>query len=117
MTEIGKEMLLREGKAKSLANIFSLNLMSKGIKKIQGLEDVVKLKELDLSCNEIEEIDNLMILKDLRILTLSSNKIQRIERLRFGYLTHLNLSYNEIGCIENMKNLKVFILKFNSLLS
>lgn len=53
-----------------------LDLSFNRIKKIQGLENLVKLKKLFLVSNKIEKIENLSHLKELEMLELGDNRIR-----------------------------------------
>ena len=67
----------------------------------KGLENLINLRELDLSNNDIEKIDGLSTLKRLRSLNLSFNKITKIEGLSgLKSLEILNLSNNLIESIS-----------------
>ncbi|MFA7070381.1 MAG: leucine-rich repeat domain-containing protein, partial [Sulfurimonas sp.] len=53
----------------------------KKISKIEGLDKLVNLNELDLSYNKISKIEGLEKLVNLKVLCLSYNKISKIEGL------------------------------------
>ena len=89
-----------------LANLEHLLLQRNKIIKIEGLEDLKKLKILNLSKNEISEIQNLTNLTNLEELDLSYNKINKIENLdSLEKLKVLSLENNKIKEIQNLENL------------
>ncbi len=91
-----------------LPNLQLLFLNSMGIQKIENLDNLTALTELDLSYNEIQRIENLENLTALTKLDLSKNQIMLIENLeKLDSLTDLNLKNNKIECIENLDNLKI----------
>lgn len=53
-----------------------LDLSFNRIRKIQGLESLVKLRKLFLVSNKIEKIENISHLKELEMLELGDNKIR-----------------------------------------
>ena len=57
-----------------------LFLYHNAIKKIEGLENCLKLEELNLSCNKIRKVENIgNLLVNLKSLMLSANKIEYFE--------------------------------------
>eukprot|EP00741_Cyanophora_paradoxa_P018375 tig00000204_g17742.t1 len=98
--------------------VFSLQLIRRGIRWIEGVEMCINLQELNLSGNAIEKIENLGTCAKLKRLILTSNKISRIEGLE-GCVTleHLALQDNQIHNIDDVsslaacKNLKSLFLK------
>ncbi|MBN1802155.1 MAG: leucine-rich repeat protein [Candidatus Lokiarchaeota archaeon] len=88
-------------------NIGDLDLSDNQLKEIKGLENLIKLKRLNLSNNNITEIEGIQHLSDLLHLDLSNNKIKKITNLEnCKKLEHLDLSGNDIEKIEGLENLK-----------
>ena len=89
------------------------------ITEIIGLNEQIKLTELDLSRNKIKNINGLENLVNLRKLTLSSNQISEISGLeRLVNLEELYLDENqikEINGLENLTNLRVLDLNNNQI--
>jgi len=82
----GNKIFVKNGK-------LDLNsLCIEDMSEIEGLNNLVRLQELDLSNNNLMHIDGLSSLMSLRRLDLSSNDIQEIRNL------------------ENLRNLKELIL-------
>ncbi|KKL56241.1 hypothetical protein LCGC14_2247380 [marine sediment metagenome] len=74
----------------------------KEITKIEGLERLVELFDLDLSYNNIREIRGLGKQSNLEILDLSNNKISEIKGLgTLNNLRILNLSNNKITIVPD----------------
>lgn len=74
------------------------------IEKIEGLENLINLEELNLSYNMISRIENLTNLQKLRDLNLADNNIRRIENLEsLPSLEVLNLNGNLISEIPQVK--------------
>lgn len=69
-----KEITKIEG-LERLVDLYDLDLSYNNIREIKGLEKQRNLEILNLSNNEISEIKGLLTLKNLRILDLSNNKI------------------------------------------
>ena len=120
---------------KRFNNLESLNLRSNHIKKLEGLENMTKLRYLYVEDNQINKIEcldklknlhslrfgesfhfysgnmihkieNLESLTELRVLELANNKIQKIEGLDLlKNLECLDLSYNKIEVIEGLEEL------------
>jgi len=71
--------------------------------KIENLENLINLRNLDLNENQISKIENLNKLTNLNSLYLGCNKISKIENLKkLVYLRSLNLYENQINKIENI---------------
>ena len=88
------------------------------IKKIEHLESLKELKDLDLSFNFIEKAEGLESLNHLSILKLNNNKIKYIKQLKeLNSLTILNLSNNMIRKglwnVKNISNLTHLYIKGN----
>jgi Leucine Rich Repeat. len=60
------------------------------LKKIEGLDKLINLEELNLSYNMITEIEGLENLKKLKDLNLAENNIQRIENIVITKNLHLH---------------------------
>nr|AKC94919.1 putative actin-related protein [uncultured organism] len=105
----------------NLVNLRELDLSKNfKIRKIRGLENIRDLEKLNLQGTSITEIRGLGTLTNLRELNISENNVIReikgLENLK--NLEVLNLSKNsliEIDGLENLKNLKVLNLSRNSL--
>lgn len=69
-----KEITKIEG-LERLVDLYDLDLSYNNIREIKGLEKLINLEELNLSNNKIFEIKGLLTLKNLRILDLSNNRI------------------------------------------
>ena len=88
--------------------IISLNFHAKSstlerIEKIDGLEKLVNLEELNLSYNMISRIENLENCLKLRELNLADNNIRRIENIeKLVHLESLNLNGNLIAEIPQV---------------
>jgi hypothetical protein len=100
----------------------ALSLKNKGvddIAEIVGLQDLIGLKQLDLSYNNISEIKNLETSKDLFSLDLSNNKLTQIKGLEtLQNLRFLKLSNNyirEIVGLSTLTNLMTLYLDKNSI--
>ncbi len=65
--------------------------------KIEGLENLTKLKRLYLNEQNIEKIEGLKHLTNLELLRLFGNKIERVENLPIDSLKGLDLSYNNLS--------------------
>ncbi|MBV7275764.1 leucine-rich repeat domain-containing protein [Clostridiaceae bacterium UIB06] len=100
-------------------NIISLDVSSKNIKDISGIENLINLQTLDLSHNEISDISAINGLSDLQNLNLSYNIIIDTSILRgLNNLQTLNLSNNEISdisTIQSLNNLKSLNLSNNKI--
>ena len=89
-----------------LTKLTELNIYYNRITKIEGLEKLTKLTRLDIGLNRIQKIEGLEKLTKLTKLGLSSNKISKIEGLEnLTKLTKLGLSSNKIVKIEGLENL------------
>lgn len=90
----------------ALMNLTQLNLGDNNIKKIGGLRHLAKLERLMLRGNRIAEIEGLEPLAQLTHLDLGDNHIREI--LGLGHLTklaQLALHGNRIGKIEGLETL------------
>lgn len=76
------------------------------ISEIEGLENLIKLKELNLYSNKIYEIKGLETLLNLESINLSGNKITEIKNLdKLTRLKKLNLRSNKIYKIKGLNEL------------
>lgn len=83
--------------------------------KIENLDTLVALKELDLSFNYIEKIENLDNLKNLEILSLFNNEIELIENLdSLENLIILSLGNNKISTPKGIERFR-FLSKLHCL--
>ena len=84
----------------------SLQVFSKNITNITGVEYMTNLKTLILEYNQISNIEPLRGLTDLVYLNLNSNLISNLEPLKgLTNLTYLSLPHNKIINIEPLKGL------------
>jgi len=88
---------------------FKLELSDKAIKDItdiEGLENLIKLKSLDLSKNQITEIIGLENLVNLKSLNFNNNQISEIKGLEnLTDLSWIDLGRNQITEIKGLENL------------
>lgn len=98
------------------ATLTSLELGANRIRRIEGLDALVNLKELWLGKNKIAQIENLDNLKQLTILSLQSNRIIKVENLdKLENLEQLLLSHNGIEKLEGLEhNTKLKMLDVGS---
>lgn len=98
------------------ATLTSLELGANRIRRIEGLDALVNLKELWLGKNKIAQIENLDNLKQLTILSLQSNRITKVENLdKLENLEQLLLSHNGIEKLEGLEhNTKLKMLDVGS---
>src|SRR5690554_4310027 len=81
--------------AEDVIEIKELDLTGRKIRDINSLKYFVSLEELNLKNNYIEDIDVLSNLKQLRILNLANNRVKDYRPLIYlTYLEELDLSYN-----------------------
>jgi Leucine-rich repeat (LRR) protein len=86
-------------------NLRQLNLSYNAITKIEGLDRMVHLVELNLAENSIKTIEGLSSLRSLQKLNLSGNFIERIPE-SFGNLirlSHLRIARNRLSTINDIK--------------
>lgn len=84
-----------------------LDLYDNLIGHVRGLENLLKLTNLDLSFNKIKHIKHVNHLKDLTDLFFVANKISTIENLEgLDKLRMLELGSNRIREIQNLDSLK-----------
>ena len=101
-----------------LTNLQKLTLECNQITKIEGLDKLTKLQELDLAYNlYITEIKGLNKLTNLQVLNLDYNKITEIKGLnKLTNLEILNLDYNKITetqGLDKLTNLRELDLEGN----
>ncbi len=100
-----KGQLLTEVKSDA-TELYLSNKNIKDIRDIQGFDQLVNLKQLDLSHNQIDTINGLDGLVNLEKLDLSENKITKIEGLDpLVQLHYLRLDKNQISTIEGLGTL------------
>lgn len=79
---ITDELAFKNAMTRDYKGVQELSIMSEGITFIDSgnhvLKQMVSLKKLDLSFNKIARIDNLEGLRDLRELNLSYNRLEEI---------------------------------------
>jgi len=107
--ELTSEWLKKHCKAQNLYTTPSLNeklfLHFKGFQSIQNLEEFTGLKALFLEGNAIDSLDGLQSLTQLKCLFVQQNCISEIEEGVLDKLTDLatlNISNNNIRCIQNL---------------
>ena len=89
-----------------LTSLRQLNLRFNQISKIENLDKLHNLSQLNLSENKIAKIENLDKLHNLSKLILGGNQIAKIENLdHFSNLRQLHLWNNQITKIENFEKL------------
>lgn len=77
------------------------------IEKIENIDALVNLEDLDLSFNEIKMIENLEELSKLKVLSLYSNQITNIRNLHYlTQLTVLSIGRNNIDDKEQILHLR-----------
>lgn len=92
--------------------IQTLCLHANSISKIEGLQMLPDLRELNLSSNAISEMEGLQTLTSLTSLNLASNRISSIDKLHnlsSSSLQHLNLSHNCIAHLSGLAALQVYL--------
>lgn len=101
-----------------LLGIKELNLSGKEISNLKGIDYMANLTKLDISKNNISNIDPLRNLPELQQLTMNTNKVESAVKL--GYLTNLvklDLNGNKIPDMAPLTNcikLKELLLNGNS---
>jgi protein phosphatase 1 regulatory subunit 7 len=82
-------------------------LSDNGLKKIEGLENLEKLRVLDLSNNQIERIENMGHLKELEEFWFNNNQLSKwddVDQLKeLSNLKCLYLEHNPIYYFNNAK--------------
>ncbi|KXZ43849.1 hypothetical protein GPECTOR_79g128 [Gonium pectorale] len=110
-----------------LSNLQSLCLHGNNITRVEGLQHLTNLVDLNLSSNALASIDpgSLRALSRLTSLNLASNRLQTVQGLNgLSNLEQLNLSYNYITSLGGLSvlqgplsKLRVLNLKHNQLSS
>ena len=102
-----------------LKNIISLDLSSKDISDLSGIENLSSLTSLSLNDNFIEALSPISELTNLQFLDLGDNAISSIKDIsKLTKLTYLDISNNfieDISGISNMKNLTILDLSNNNI--
>lgn len=100
-----------------LVTLKHLNLSGHSITTIAGLDNLNHLEYLDLSNNSIKNIANLKTLTNLKYLNLNNNQIDTLSDLEgLNNLKELYLGGNQIKgnlCLPKLPNLKVLHLERN----
>ena len=85
-------------------HLYSANFAGNTIKKIEYLNQLIKLRDLTLGCNRISKIEELHMLTQLESLMLGANQISKVEGLdKLTRLQHLRLVANKICRIEGLE--------------
>lgn len=86
------------------------------IENIEGLNELINLKELYLSQQNLDNIENLNQLKKMEKLSLSWNRFTKINNQCFENLVGLNLSYNNLSSVSGkMEHMRELILASNNI--
>lgn len=90
-----------------LINLKQLNLSFNAITKIEGLNNLLQLVELNLAENSISKIEGIFHLRSLERLSLCGNQIERIPPniSELHSLTRLRLNRNKLHIIEDLRYL------------
>ncbi|CAD8156657.1 unnamed protein product [Paramecium octaurelia] len=117
--ELTLEDFGRMNVVQAFKNLKSLTLINVGITVIEGLDDLIKLEELNLNENQIVKLTGLKATTNLKALYISHNAIQKLEGLdSLTKLETLWLCDNKIDTIQNLDflvNLKQLWLAANSI--
>eukprot|EP00943_MAST-04B_sp_MAST-4B-sp1_P004435 g4435.t1 len=91
----------------SLVNITNLELYDNKVGKLEGIDQLVQLTNLDLSYNEIRELENLDTLVNLQTLYCANNKIKKVGDglVQLTSLTRLDLGSNRLRKLEGFETL------------
>ncbi|KAI0126952.1 protein phosphatases PP1 regulatory subunit sds22 [Xylariales sp. AK1849] len=96
-----------EGLSSLGSTLQELDLYDNVLAHIRGLEDLTKLRTLDLSFNKVKHIKHIDHLTELTDLFFVSNKISKIEGLEtLVNLRQIELGSNRIREIKNLDSLK-----------
>lgn len=98
-----------------------LKLLGRSITHLDGMEQAVNLRKLNLRRNEISDLTPLHALESLESLNLADNKISDLSALNGAVLSslqHLDLSINEIDDLsaldwDRLENLSYLDIRFN----
>uniref|UniRef100_A0A7S1HYF6 U2A'/phosphoprotein 32 family A C-terminal domain-containing protein n=1 Tax=Eutreptiella gymnastica TaxID=73025 RepID=A0A7S1HYF6_9EUGL len=89
-----------------LGQILELSLVDKGIRKIQNLNKLKKLRKLNLGDNEISKIEGLEFCGKIEELNIENNQIIKIECLdNLLHLRKLDIGKNKISSFEGLERL------------
>eukprot|EP00559_Dactyliosolen_fragilissimus_P004222 CAMPEP_0184865760 /NCGR_PEP_ID=MMETSP0580-20130426/18958_1 /TAXON_ID=1118495 /ORGANISM="Dactyliosolen fragilissimus" /LENGTH=342 /DNA_ID=CAMNT_0027365071 /DNA_START=303 /DNA_END=1331 /DNA_ORIENTATION=- len=86
-------------------NLLELYLANNKLKEIKGIENLNKLRKLDLGANRIREMDSTQLsgLTSLEELWLGKNKIERIDGLQnLRNLRRLDVQSNRLTVVDNL---------------
>lgn len=95
--------------AEELANIREINVSSKGIKSLKGIEVFTSLEVLNCSNNELTELDMTNNI-ELTKLYCSNNVINELSLKHNPKLIHLNCSFNRLSSLDVSSNTKLITL-------
>lgn len=82
-----------------------IRLNGKGIRKLQGIDQMADLETLDLAMNPIRDISQLSALKALRNLDLSSTQVTDIGPLRGLQLEKLVISFSPVADLSPLRGM------------
>ncbi len=90
------------------AELQSVCFHGNNISRIEGLEKLTALRELNLSSNAITQVEGLQTLSNLTSLNLASNRLSGALGSLAGItsLTHLNLAYNGLTSLAGLADLQ-----------
>lgn len=91
-----------------MINLRDLDLSNNDIERIEGLNNLKKLRVLNLQCNKISKIEGISTLKALEVLNISRNLIDEIPQtiLHLSNLQELYIANNNIERRQSLYNLK-----------
>ena len=101
-----KELIIKATKEKDLKSVVEVRISDAKICSFDELDELIKLRDLDLSNNKIKDPAPLSCIKELRSLNLSTNLISTVPIMKFAYLQRLNLAYNSLTTTKNLSHLK-----------
>ncbi len=107
MATMTKEMILKAARKKDIGTVYELKLSDMKLEAIEEFEELVKLRDIDISRNQLSSIQALDTAKELRSINAGGNVLTSIPSLRLAYLQRLDLSKNKIGLLANVAHLKV----------
>ena len=90
-----------------LTKLVNLELYDNKLKRLEGIDQLVNLTNLDLSYNDIRKLENLGTLTQLRTLYVARNKLKEVGSSleNLTSLTRLDLGSNRIRKIEGFETL------------